>query len=82
MAKSFRPACATRLLLVAGDKVPAEAIGRLLEVIFASRFSQLVYPPLLPELLNLAPELGPHAGTTAYLRLLILHMSENWLNLA
>ena len=58
----------TRLLLVAKDKVPAEAVGRLLDVIFASRFSQLVYPPLLPELLTLPPELEPHAGTTAYLR--------------
>jgi TRAP-type uncharacterized transport system substrate-binding protein len=58
----------TRLLLVAKDRVPAEAVGRLLDVIFASRFSQLVYPPLLPELLSLPPELEPHAGTTAYLR--------------
>jgi TRAP-type uncharacterized transport system substrate-binding protein len=58
----------TRLLLVARKNVPAEAIGRLLDVIFASRFSQLVYPPLLPELLSLPPELEPHAGTTAYLR--------------
>jgi TRAP-type uncharacterized transport system substrate-binding protein len=58
----------TRLLLVAKNRVPAEAVGRLLDVIFASRFSQLVYPPLLPELLSLPPELEPHAGTTAYLR--------------
>jgi hypothetical protein len=58
----------TRLLLVAREEVPAEAVGRLLEVIFGSRFSQLVYPPLQPELLSLPPELEPHAGTTAYLR--------------
>jgi TRAP-type uncharacterized transport system substrate-binding protein len=57
----------TRLLLVAHSGVPADAIGRLLDVIVASRFSQFVYPPLLPELLNLPPELAPHAGTTAYL---------------
>jgi TRAP transporter TAXI family solute receptor len=58
----------TRLLLVSHDSVPKEVIERLLEVIFASRFSQLVYPPLSPELLSLQPELEPHAGTTAYLR--------------
>ena len=48
----------TRLLLVAKAEVPSEAIARLLEVIFASRFSQLVYPPLSPELLNLPPDLS------------------------
>ena len=58
----------TRLLLVSHDRVPPEAIGRLLEMVFASRFSQLVYPPLAPDLLSLPPELEPHAGTTAYLR--------------
>lgn len=58
----------TRLLLVARAGVADEAISRLLEVVFNSRFSQVVYPPLLPELLDLPPELEPHAGTTAYLK--------------
>jgi TRAP-type uncharacterized transport system substrate-binding protein len=79
----------TRLLLVADSRVPADAIGRLLEVIFASRFSQFVYPPLVPELLNLPPELELHAGTTAYLHRnqpLItgdfIDMAEKWFSMA
>jgi hypothetical protein len=56
----------TRLLLVAHARVAEGVVGRLLDVLFASRLSQVVYPPLLPELLNLPPELEPHPGTTAY----------------
>jgi TRAP-type uncharacterized transport system substrate-binding protein len=56
----------TRLVLVAREGVPAEAVGRLLDVLFASRFAEVVSPPLRPELLNLPPELEPHPGTTAY----------------
>jgi hypothetical protein len=77
------------LVLVAHRRVSADAIGRLLDVTFASRFSQFVYPPLLPELLNLPPELELHAGATAYLHRnqpLItgdfIDMAEKWFSMA
>ena len=56
----------TRLLLVARAGVSAEAVERLLDVLFASQFSRVVYPPLVPELLSLPAELEEHAGTNSY----------------
>ncbi|MDR3638413.1 MAG: TAXI family TRAP transporter solute-binding subunit [Isosphaeraceae bacterium] len=57
----------TRLLLVANKNVDADAIGRVLDVVFTTRFAQLALPPLDPKLLDLPPELPWHEGTLAYL---------------
>lgn len=57
----------TRLLLVANKDVDADAIGRLLDAVFTTRFAQLALPPLDPKLLDLPPEVPPHDGTLAYL---------------
>ncbi len=62
------PTLGTRLLLVARKGVPAEAIQRLLEVVFGSPFAQAVQPAIDAKLLDLPPELPWHDGTTAYLR--------------
>lgn len=47
--------------------IPSEAVERVLEVIFSSRFAQVVYPPLDSSLLDRPSELDPHPGTLAYL---------------
>jgi TRAP-type uncharacterized transport system substrate-binding protein len=62
------PTLGTRLLLVARKGVPAEAIQRLLEVVYGSPFAQAVQPAIDAKLLELPPELPWHDGTTAYLR--------------
>ncbi len=62
------PTLGTRLLLVARKGVPAEAIQRLLEVVYGSPFAQAVQPAIDAKLLDLPPELPWHDGTTAYLR--------------
>jgi TRAP-type uncharacterized transport system substrate-binding protein len=79
----------TRLLIVANKRVSSEAVGRLLDVVFDSRFSQVVYPPLLPRLLDLPAELDVHAGTTAYLHRRqplitgdFVDMAEKWFSIA
>ncbi|HEY2156031.1 MAG TPA: TAXI family TRAP transporter solute-binding subunit [Isosphaeraceae bacterium] len=62
------PTLGTRLLLVARKGVPAEAIQRLLEVVYGSPFAQAVQPAIDAKLLDLPPELPWHDGTSAYLR--------------
>jgi TRAP-type uncharacterized transport system substrate-binding protein len=58
----------TRLLLVARKDMAATTIRRLLEVVFNSRFSQVLQPPLDSKLLESPPELPWHDGTTEYVR--------------
>jgi TRAP-type uncharacterized transport system substrate-binding protein len=62
------PTLGTRLLLVARKGVTAEAIQRLLEVVYGSPFAQAVQPAIDAKLLDLPPELPWHDGTTAYVR--------------
>jgi hypothetical protein len=62
------PTLGTRLLLVARKGAPAEAIQRLLEVVYGSPFAQAVQPAIDAKLLDLPPELPWHDGATAYLR--------------
>jgi hypothetical protein len=57
----------TRLLLVANRGVSAEAVYRVLDCIFNSRFAKVLHPPLDPKLLRDLPELPWHEGTLAYL---------------
>ncbi len=57
----------TRLLLVARNDVPEHTIRRLVEVVYSPPFSQFLQPPLDARLLEAAPELPWHPGTTEYL---------------
>jgi hypothetical protein len=57
----------TRLLLVAHKDVSPEAIGRVLDVAFNTRFSRLAPPVLDPKILDVPSALPAHAGTRAYL---------------
>jgi TRAP-type uncharacterized transport system substrate-binding protein len=58
----------TRLLLVANKGVDPKAIGRLLDVIYGTRFAQIALPPLDARLLSLQPEWDWHPGTIEYLK--------------
>jgi hypothetical protein len=57
----------TRLLLVAHKDVSPEAIGRVLDTAFTTRFARLALPPLDAKVLDLPSSLPPHDGTRAYL---------------
>lgn len=56
----------TRMLLVAGPRVPSGAVTELLDVVFAPPFNQFMQPPLTPRLLDLAPEYPLHPGAERY----------------
>ena len=57
----------TRLLLVARKDLNPEAVERVLDTVFTSRFAQVAHPPLDPKLLELPLEWPLHEGTVAYL---------------
>jgi TRAP-type uncharacterized transport system substrate-binding protein len=60
------PTLGNRLLLVANKDVDPRAIEKLIECIFASKFAQVVRPPLDAKLMDLPPELPWHDGAEAY----------------
>jgi hypothetical protein len=60
--RSFGP----RLLLVAHEAVPTQAVRRLLETVYSPHFAQLAKPPLDSATLGLSPEYPLHAGTEEY----------------
>lgn len=55
-----------RLLLVAHESIPTQAVRLVLETIFSTNFAQYYRPPLDPSLLDLAPEYPWHVGTDEY----------------
>lgn len=59
---------ATRLLLVAHERVAPASVERLLDIAYSATFGGVMHPPLDPRLLVLPPELPLHPGTVAYLR--------------
>jgi hypothetical protein len=60
------PTIGVRLLLVAHETVPAEAIMR--DVVYGARIAQLASPPLDSRALSLPSSLEPHEGTLAFRR--------------
>ncbi len=60
--RSFGP----RLLLVAHQAVPSQAVRRLLETVFSPHFAQLTNPPLDSTSLSGSPEYPLHQGTEEY----------------
>jgi len=62
------PTVGARLLLVANQAVPDEAVERVVEAMFEARFAQLTSPPLDGSLLRLPATLPRHPGTIDYLR--------------
>jgi TRAP-type uncharacterized transport system substrate-binding protein len=56
----------TRLLVVAHKGVAPKTIGRLLEVIYGTRFALISLPPLDAKMLDLQPEWEWHEGTIDY----------------
>ncbi len=56
----------TRLLLVAGQRVSPETVGRFLQATFHSRFARIVEPPLDSSVLALPRRLQLHPGTIAF----------------
>jgi len=57
-----------RLLLVANDALPDEAVERVLDVVYGARIAQLASPPLSSRALSRPSSLEPHEGTRAFLR--------------
>jgi TRAP-type uncharacterized transport system substrate-binding protein len=57
-----------RLMLVANERVPAEAVERVLDTVFAASIAQLASPPLDRSVLALPSSVEPHDGTSAYIR--------------
>jgi TRAP-type uncharacterized transport system substrate-binding protein len=57
----------TRLLLVSHKDTAPEAVYRVLDCIFNTRFAKVLHPPLDPKLLHDLPEAPWHRGTLAYL---------------
>jgi TRAP-type uncharacterized transport system substrate-binding protein len=57
----------TRLLLVANEAVPSDAVELLLEAIFESRFARGTDPALSRAVLEKPPRLRHHPGTLQYL---------------
>jgi TRAP-type uncharacterized transport system substrate-binding protein len=57
-----------RLMVVANDRVPAEAVERFLDTVFGAEVAQVTSPPLDRSLLTLPSRLEPHAGALEYLR--------------
>lgn len=63
------PTVATRLLLVAHQRVPEAAVGKLLDVVFGGAFARAAELAALPtELLQRTSDIRPHPGTQAWLR--------------
>jgi TRAP-type uncharacterized transport system substrate-binding protein len=60
------PTLGNRLLLVGHDKIDAQAVRRLVEVIYSTEFAKAVRPPLEAKLLETAPEYPWHPGTVLY----------------
>ncbi len=60
------PSLGTRLLLVAHQDVDAQAVERLVEVIYDSQFASVTRPALDPKLLDLPPEFAWHKGSQLY----------------
>lgn len=61
------PTVGNRLLLVAGDKVEAEAVQRLLDVLFTSAFLREANIPAVEEnSLAVGPQMPLHPGAVAY----------------
>jgi hypothetical protein len=60
------PTFGPRLLLVAHESTPPEAIRIVLEAVFSKGFSHFYKPALDPSLLDIAPEYPLHPGTEEY----------------
>jgi TRAP-type uncharacterized transport system substrate-binding protein len=57
-----------RLMLVANEGVPAEAVERVLDTVFAAQMAQVTSPPLDRSVLALPSPVELHAGAVAYMR--------------
>jgi TRAP-type uncharacterized transport system substrate-binding protein len=57
----------TRVLLLTHPRTSPEAVQRVLDAIFRTRFAKLVDPPLSPSILAQLPEAPWHRGTIQYL---------------
>jgi TRAP-type uncharacterized transport system substrate-binding protein len=57
-----------RLMVVANDRVPAEAVERFLDTVFGAEVAQVTSPPLDRGLLTLPSRFEPHAGAVDYQR--------------
>ena len=55
-------------LLVANRHVPSDAVERVLDALFRSRYAKIVQPPLGLQRLEETPELPWHDGSVAYLK--------------
>jgi TRAP-type uncharacterized transport system substrate-binding protein len=66
-----------RLLLVANESVPSEAIERVIDVVYGARIAQLASPPLDPSVLALPSSLEAHDGTLAYRRRQTPFLTDN-----
>jgi TRAP-type uncharacterized transport system substrate-binding protein len=55
-----------RVLVVANKKVPAEAVMRLLRVIYLTELAEIARPPLDPSLLDITPEFPLHPGSEKF----------------
>jgi TRAP-type uncharacterized transport system substrate-binding protein len=58
----------TRMLLVAREGLDAEAVERVLTVVFESPFAHVDMPPLDPSLLRSRPEIPWHEGALRYMK--------------
>jgi TRAP-type uncharacterized transport system substrate-binding protein len=58
----------SKILMLANRNVSDEAVERMLDVVYHSRFAKVVQPPLDSHRLEEAPEIPFHAGTRSFLR--------------